>query len=116
MFGRSVINNLIIIITSSSFSSSLKLITITTTTTTQTTITTTTTTQTTITTTITTTRTTLKTDGASACLLMKESRALELGYEPKAYLPQGSAITWVVMVMMGGGNEGLIGDEEEGVE
>jgi len=104
MFGRSVINNLIIIITSSSFSSSLKLITITTTTT-----------QTTITTTITTTRTTLKTDGTSACLLMKESRALELGYEPKAYLPHGSAVTWVVMVMMGGGNEGLIGDEEEGV-
>lgn len=29
---------------------------------------------------------TLQTDGASACLLMTEEKALELGYKPKAYL------------------------------
>ena len=29
---------------------------------------------------------TLQTDGASACLLMTEDKALELGYKPKAYL------------------------------
>jgi len=28
----------------------------------------------------------LQTDGASACLLMTEDKALELGYKPKAYL------------------------------
>lgn len=28
----------------------------------------------------------LQTDGASACLLMTEEKALELGYKPKAYL------------------------------
>lgn len=27
-----------------------------------------------------------QTDGASACLLMTEEKALELGYKPKAYL------------------------------
>ena len=27
-----------------------------------------------------------QTDGASACLLMTEDKALELGYKPKAYL------------------------------
>ena len=28
----------------------------------------------------------MKTDGASAVLLMSEEKALELGYKPKAYL------------------------------
>ena len=28
----------------------------------------------------------VQTDGASACLLMTEDKALELGYKPKAYL------------------------------
>jgi hypothetical protein len=28
----------------------------------------------------------LQTDGASACLLMSEDKALELGFQPKAYL------------------------------
>lgn len=42
----------------------------------------------------------MKTDGASAMLLMSEEKALELGYKPKAYLrcvPSADALASLVL-------------------